>query len=194
MSIIISKPNPRDHKELLYPRFADKMRQFEMKLWAVRLPFYSFCGLRSFEEQAVECLKGRMAPGPECMHKGESKPRPIGSCQIHPFGLIVTKARPGESWHQYGLADDYVPDGMAEKPSIQWSWQAFLDADNNKRNDWVQMATIARDMGLDSAWWWKEFKEAPHVQCTFGLTLPQAQGLYKIGGLPRVWAELDKAA
>ncbi|MDW8258599.1 MAG: M15 family metallopeptidase [Gammaproteobacteria bacterium] len=66
-----------------------------------------YCTLRSFEEQAREYAKGRTTPGLPCTHAG--KTRVIGTCEQHPLGLIVTKAKPGQSAHQYGLALDFVP-------------------------------------------------------------------------------------
>jgi peptidoglycan L-alanyl-D-glutamate endopeptidase CwlK len=184
------QPNPRDHKELLFPPFAVQLRAFEERLHDAGLLFYLFCGLRTWDEQAAEYAKGRTTPGPPCAHKGESRPRPVGSCPMHPLGNIVTKARPGESWHCFGLAADYVLDGMIEKPGIQWSWNLKADLNADGHNDWEQMAQIAKECGLESAWYWVNFPEAPHVQNRFGLTLAQAQGFFAIGGLARVWQEI----
>jgi peptidoglycan LD-endopeptidase CwlK len=156
-------------KTLLYPPFAKKLIVFEARLEHNKLPFYGFCGKRSFEQQAAEYAKGRTIPG-----------------------NIVTKARPGYSFHQYGVAADYVEDGMIEKPGIQWSWDLANDINKDGVKDWQQMGNIARDCGLDSAMFWKTFPEGPHIQLA---GLPKVEGLlalYTQGGLPAVWAALDK--
>lgn len=156
--------------KLLYPPFARKLMVFEAKLAAAKLPFYGFCGYRSFEQQSIEYAKGRTAPG-----------------------SIVTKARPGYSFHQYAVAADYVEDGMIEKPGIQWSWDLANDVNKDGRRDWLQMAEIAvRECGLEAAFFWKSFPEGPHIQLA---GLPKVEillALYQKGGLPAVWAELDK--
>jgi hypothetical protein len=46
MSITISKD-----KGLLYPPFANQLRDFESRLAAARLPFHLFMALRTFEDQ-----------------------------------------------------------------------------------------------------------------------------------------------
>jgi len=51
-----------------------------------KIPPLIYCGFRSYEQQAALYSLGRSAPG-----------------------RIVTKARPGESYHNYGLAFDWVP-------------------------------------------------------------------------------------
>ena len=66
--------------------FQRRVRQWldEMVQTGIRPLIY--CGFRSFEEQAALYSQGRGKPG-----------------------RIVTKAKPGESYHNYGLAFDWVP-------------------------------------------------------------------------------------
>ncbi len=157
------------NKTVLYPPFANRLVVFEAALAQAKLPFYIFCGYRTFDEQAAEYAKGRTIPG-----------------------TIVTKAIPGMSYHQYAVAADYVEDGMIEKPGIQWSWNLANDVNRDGKKDWDQMAVIAQQSGLESAMFWKKFPEGPHVQLP---NLPKASellALYREGGLPRVWQELDK--
>jgi hypothetical protein len=185
------QPNPRKRIDIVFPPFEAQCARFEQNLHDAGLPFYEFCGYRSHAEQAVEYAKGRTIAGPPCTHKGESQPRAIGSCRAHPLGLRVTRARPGESWHQFALAKDYVLDSMIEKPGIEWSWDVKADENHDGRNDWVQMAEIAKGCGLESGYFWEQ-ADLPHVQNRFGLTLPQVQGFYAIGGLERVWQEITQ--
>jgi hypothetical protein len=146
-----------------------------------------FEGFRVAETQLEYWNRGRTIPGPMCKHKGISFP--IGTCLIHPLGLTVTNAKPGDSIHEYGLAADYVLDSVLDKPGIQWSWDLKLDLNGDGRSDWQQMAEIAKDCGLESGFFWLKFSDAPHVQNTFGMRLTDIKELYRIGGIKRVWQE-----
>jgi peptidoglycan LD-endopeptidase CwlK len=121
MNIIISRD-----KKLLYPPFAEQLRDFESRLTVVKLPFYLHMGLRTFEDQDTLYAQGRALPG-----------------------KIVTNACGGDSLHNYGLAADYVLDGMPDKPGIQWSWQIRVDFNAGGRSDWMQMGEIAEICGLE---------------------------------------------
>ena len=126
-------------KSHLFPPFAALLADFEARLAEAGLPFYLLKGYRSFERQAELYAQGRTRPG-----------------------KIVTRAKPGFSWHNFGLACDMVLDGMPEKPDLQWSWDIKADVNKDGANDWRQMAEIARSCGLEPAYFWTEFVEAPH--------------------------------
>jgi peptidoglycan LD-endopeptidase CwlK len=167
MSIIVSRD-----KSLLYPPFADKLQYFESRLAAAKLPFFLFMALRTFECQDELYAQGRTLPG-----------------------KIVTNARGGDSFHNYGLAADYVLDGSPEKPDIQWSGDIKSDLNHDGRNDWLQMAEIAVSCGLEAGYFWKRFPDAPHVQNRYGLTLAEIKEIYRAGhGIKAVWEELKRAA
>jgi peptidoglycan L-alanyl-D-glutamate endopeptidase CwlK len=152
-------------KSHLFPPFAETLLRLEDRLARAHLPFYLFEGLRSHAIQADYWAQGRDRPGD-----------------------IITWARPGESWHQYGLAGDYVLDGMLDKPGVQWSWDKKSDLDADGRRDWEQMAEIAVMCGLEAGWYWPAKKcDPPHVQCRYGLAIREAQELFALGGLPTVW-------
>lgn len=77
-------------------------------------------------------------------------------------GKIVTNARGGESFHNYGCAFDFVPlvNGKA-----QWNDTALF----------VRCGEIAERVGLEWAGRWKRFREMAHCQYTGGLTLADLQ-------------------
>lgn len=101
-------------------------------------------GLRSWTAQAALYAQGRTKPG-----------------------RIVTKARPGSSWHNYGLAIDL---GL-------FSEGIYLDERAPGRADilYKQIGAIAAKHGIEWAGNWKSFTETPHFQITFGLTLSAAR-------------------
>lgn len=91
------------------------------------------CTRRSMEEQAELYAQGRTKPGP-----------------------IVTKARPGESPHNAGLAMDVVPI-RAGKPV----WSTKLAAD---RALWDAYGAAVRAAGLEWGGDWKGLIDLPHCQ------------------------------
>ena len=161
MSIIISRD-----KSLLYPPFAEQLRDFESRLAAAKLPFYLFMGLRTFECQDELYAQGRTLPG-----------------------KIVTNARGGDSLHNFGLASDWVLDGQVEKPGIQWSWDTMTDFNADGRSDWMQMGEIAESCGLEWGGRWKRFPDLPHIENRYGLTLAEIKEIYRAGhGIKAVWS------
>lgn len=77
-------------------------------------------------------------------------------------GKIVTKAKGGESFHNYRVAFDFVPivGGKA-----QW----------NDAKLFMECGTIAESVGLEWAGRWSRFSETAHCQYTNGLTLKDFQ-------------------
>lgn len=101
---------------------------------------YAFT-LRSFEEQQALYDQGRITPGKK-----------------------VTNAKPGQSYHNYGLAVDMVLiiDG------IEASWDVKKDWDADKQSDWMEVVMIFKKYGWEWGGDWVTFKDMPHFQKTFG--------------------------
>ncbi|WP_310877189.1 peptidoglycan-binding protein [Priestia megaterium] len=76
-------------------------------------------------------------------------------------GAIVTNAKAGYSYHNFGLAVDFCLFDSNKNPV--WSV-------NNK---WMSVIRIAQGMGFTSGYYFSTIKDAPHLQLTFGLTLPE---------------------
>ena len=87
------------------------------------------CTLRSFEEQDQLYAQGRTVPG-----------------------AIITKAKGGESPHNYGLAFDIVP---------IVNGKAVWHTDNPI---WTALGAIGQSVGLDWGGAWAGFKDRPHFQ------------------------------
>jgi len=82
-------------------------------------------------------------------------------------GNVVTRAKAGQSWHNWRCAIDVVP--LVNGKAI-WDDQAL----------WKQVGEIGKSCGLEWAGDWVTFKEFPHFQYTGGLTLAQLQAGAKI--------------
>jgi len=90
-------------------------------------------GLRTFEEQNALYAKGRTAPG-----------------------NVVTRAKGGQSYHNYGLAID-----------VYYTNNGTVDLKNAIKPD---VAKIAEEYGLEWGGSWASFKDFPHFQLTKGKT------------------------
>ena len=152
-----------------YPRFAQNAQQFidAAKKWAKakRLDLDVHMALRTWEVQAGLYAIGRTK---------ELGRKP------------VTRAKPGRSYHNYGLAIDIVFDGDISKQGIQWSW--------DDKYPWKELGELGKTFGLEWAGDWKSFTEMPHFQMTFDVPVTKLLEWHTQGGLPKVWEELDKVA
>ncbi|MEK3969431.1 M15 family metallopeptidase [Paenibacillus sp. FSL H7-0323] len=85
-------------------------------------------------------------------------------------GVIVTNARGGYSYHNFGLAVDFallLPNGSSV------SWDMNRDYNGNNIKDWIEVVEEAKKLGFDWGGDWTTFKDYPHFQMVFGLTLTQ---------------------
>ena len=100
-------------------------------------------------------------------------------------GKIVTNALAGQSAHNYGIAVDWCSDADETKAGLQPEWN--LPA-------YETLAVAATDLGLESAYYWKKFREGPHVQlpiAAHGLKLSYLKAAHDAGGMRQVWGLLD---
>jgi peptidoglycan L-alanyl-D-glutamate endopeptidase CwlK len=87
----------------------------------------------------------------------------------------ITNAKPGLSYHNYGLAIDIVllidnnGDGIYE----QASWDTLADFDKDKMSDWSEIVTIFKSYGWAWGGDWNRFKDEPHFEKTFGYSVRQ---------------------
>lgn len=110
---------------------------------------------RTFEQQATLYAKGRTAPGAK-----------------------VTNAKPGQSYHNYGLAVDIVlllSDGKV-------SWDLKLDSDGDSMRDWDEVVYVFKSYGWKWGGDWTSFKDYPHFEKSFGLSVSELRKRYDEGG------------
>ncbi len=89
-------------------------------------------------------------------------------------GKIVTQAKGGQSMHNYGLAVDFclLLDGK------EISWDMKKDYDGDLKADWMEVVAIFKKYGWSWGGDWKNFKDYPHFEKTFGKKLADIQALY----------------
>jgi peptidoglycan L-alanyl-D-glutamate endopeptidase CwlK len=117
-------------------------------------------GLRTWAEQDALYAQGRTRA-------------PIGKKHI------VTNARGGQSWHNFGLAFDIVVLDAVGKAN----W-------DSSHPGWRKAAELGKSVGLEWGGDWRGFKDLPHFQYTGGLTLAQCRALHP-GGLAAVWEKVQ---
>ncbi|MFB9327013.1 M15 family metallopeptidase [Paenibacillus aurantiacus] len=123
--------------------------------YAAGVPIVITQGLRTIAEQDALFAKGRDANGKIIKPKD-----------------VVTNARGGRSYHNYGLAVDYallMPDGATV------TWDTARDGDKDGQRDWFEVAAIGKALGFEWGGDWDHFVDMPHFQMTFGLTLDDCQ-------------------
>lgn len=102
-------------------------------------------------------------------------------------GNIVTNAKGGESYHNFGLAIDFA----LETPSGDVIWDREYDRNENGVADWTEVVQMAKALGFEWGGDWKGFKDYPHLEMNFGLTIADLQNGERPAGTS-LTADLDK--
>jgi len=89
---------------------------------------------------------------------------------------IVTKAKGGQSYHNFGLALDIV----LIKDDKTASWETNIDFDKDGRADWMEVVQIFKNAGWEWGGDWR-FKDAPHFQKTFGFSTKELLAKHNAG-------------
>lgn len=98
-------------------------------------------GLRTFAEQQSIYDQGRTKPG-----------------------KVVTNAKPGSSFHNYGLAVDFCL--ILNDKEI--SWDTVKDFDGDGLSDWMEVVDSFKKNGFKWGGDFKSIKDYPHFEMTFG--------------------------
>lgn len=86
-------------------------------------------------------------------------------------GNIVTNAKGGESYHNFGLAIDFA----IETPAGDVLWDLNYDGNANGQSDWLEVVETAKALGFEWGGDWREIKDYPHLQMDFGLSIRELQ-------------------
>ena len=73
---------------------------------------------------------------------------------------IVTKAKGGQSIHNYGLAIDILL--IVDNKTA--SWDTVADFDKDGKSDWMEVVKIFKEAGWNWGGDWKSFKDLPHFE------------------------------
>lgn len=86
-------------------------------------------------------------------------------------GDIVTYAKGGESYHNFGLAVDFALKDAAGNVV----WDMNYDGNGNGKADWDEVVQMAKALGFEWGGDWAQFKDYPHLQMDFGLSIADLQ-------------------
>lgn len=91
----------------------------------------------------------------------------------------VTRAKAGQSYHNYGLAVDIVLI-VKENGKVKAVWDTVKDFDGDGTSDWIEIVAIFKKY----KWTWGgewNFKDNPHFEKTLGFTWQQLLALHMEG-------------
>lgn len=144
----------------LYPDFRVRLRGLVQDVKKITgLEIRATDGFRTQVQQAKLYSSGRTVPG-----------------------VKHTNAKPGWSWHNYGLACDFCFRGQ----------DPYLSANPKRDELWEGFGKAARGLGLVWGGDFRAFKDRPHIELAYGLTLAECYELHNFGGLAAVWTMVDK--
>lgn len=152
---------------------SERIEKFSKGLHHIYLPYYYYLsnnlsnnwqpisGLRPIQEQAELYRLGRSEKSHlPCLCKEQP-------CTQHPFGRPVTKARPGLSYHNYGIATDW---GYFENEERYVN----LPLEDNR---WSEYIAVCRSAKLQVIEW-----ERPHNQLKLPVNINVVYDAFLDGG------------
>jgi len=153
MSTIITDKISIERIKTLHPKLRGEVTTIVENIYKRGVPVRVVYGIRTFAEQELLYSQGRTRPGG-----------------------IVTNAKPGLSYHQYGLAIDLC---LLTEGGKNVSWDIKVDNDKDKTPDWMEMVEEFKKFG----WIWggdfKSIKDYPHFEKSFGLKVSDCLKLYQ---------------
>lgn len=146
--------------DLLHPAVREEVKNIYLNEIIPALSGKAICRfaytLRTFAEQDALYAQGRTK-------LFDDKGKRLG---------VVTKAKGGQSIHNFGLALDIVllKDSNSDGKFESASWETNVDFDKDGKADWMEVVNILKRNGWIWGGDWKSFKDAPHFEKTFGHT------------------------
>ena len=154
--------------ETLHPALREEVRDLYLNRITPALTGQAMCRFaytfRGFEEQAALYSQGRTR---------------LFDAQGKRLG-VVTNAKAGLSYHQYGLALDIVL--LVDKDNNgTWetaSWNTLTDFDKDGLSDWLEIVNIFKSAGWVWGGSWTKFPDRPHFEKTFGIPVKECLRRY----------------
>jgi peptidoglycan LD-endopeptidase CwlK len=145
----------------VHPKLAALVRKMADQLAEENINIRVVQGFRSYEQQADLYADGRDANG-----------------NVVDKSKVVTNAKPGTSWHNYGLAVDVAP------------FDAGIPDWNASHPAWKRIVEAGESAGLISGSIWRTFPDWPHFQLAELPISPSADDAIALNseGIDAVWA------
>lgn len=147
----------------VHPKLAEKIRSMAEMLSLENITIRAVQGLRSWAQQAALYAQGRDSDG-----------------YIVDLKKVVTHAKPGTSWHNFGLAVDVAP---FDSGVPDW---------NSSHPAWKRIVQVGESVGLVSGSTWRTFPDWPHFQLTGRLPVSPddaVRAAFETGGQEAVWTD-----
>jgi len=129
----------------LHARVAEKAQLLVSQCRQMGVPILITSTLRTMEEQTALYAIGRTIP---------------------PLGKIVTNAKAGWSYHNYGLAFD-----IAVLDGTKVTYAPKVDVNRDNVWDYINVGHVGQNIGLEWGGAWHSFVDVPHFQLSFGLSI-----------------------
>lgn len=157
LEAIMARMEKYNRFDNLHPAVAAGARELIKRAYAEGIPVQITTGYRSNAESNQLYALGRT--------QAQLDKVGLSSIKAHPEEKIVSNARGGQSYHNYGLAIDFV----------------ILSDDGNDpiwtvNSRWRRVAAIGKSLGF--SWggdWSGKFKDYPHLEMAFGLSIHDLQ-------------------
>lgn len=155
----IEKSKPKEDSitlkriDKLHPKLREQAKEIYQNILERNVSIRFTDTLRTFDEQEKLYAKGRTKPG-----------------------KIVTHAKAGESYHNYGLAVDFC---LLLKGGKEVSWNRNMDMDSDNKKDWDEVVAAFKHYGWEWGGDWNNFKDYPHFQKTFGFSTAELLKKYQ---------------
>jgi hypothetical protein len=150
---LLKKAQPK--LEGVHPSVQACALQLITKAYAKGVKLIITQGLRTIEEQNKLYAKGRTT----------AQLRAVGITGIsgNPSAAIVTKAKGGTSYHNYGLAFD-IGILRTDEKDVDWTDSKYRP-----------IGALGKELGLEWGGDFKSIKDTPHYQLSFGLSIADLQ-------------------
>lgn len=162
----------QDRIKLLHPKIREEVsrlvNEINTTILTGRAKMRVTSTLRTFAEQTALYNLGRTVKNRD----GITKSRPMGQ--------VVTNAKAGQSNHNYGLSFDFalIVDSNEDLIYDQTSWDTKKDYDGDLKSDWLEVINYFKLNGYSWGGDWISFKDMPHLEKTFKLTVKECLTRY----------------